>query len=320
MSVFTSFFVIAAALFLGSWSETTEQVPLKENTVWRVCAEHPEFASLRSAVVRPTGLQKVVRGETYWKVYHVRSRSSLWISTQSLCESHVKNDVGLVVDTQSNTLLLIRGDELQQSFPVGTGRRADGFESPQGIFKIGLKERCPLYYGDNPSQPVAGCDPRNPLGKAAMWFLGRTYGIHGTHRPELISGARTSAAERRVSKGCVRLNNNHIDWLYKRIHSGTPLWIMNGMKNSDRGGSIRVVGHGKRLSTLLVRLDPGTRSVKLEQLSTGARFHIGGGDTSRIRFFAKRLPVGSVRGAGSFRQNYLRNGAGHYASLSDAPQ
>lgn len=298
--------------------ETEQRIDVPVNTVWRVCrsgllTQHRgslQHAGLQwlGQVVRPSGLVRfgARADDEVWQVHHQGSQTSTWIPRAALCDTGIRPVDAILVDTLANELHLVRGNVVQQSFPVGTGRVRDGYETPQGLFRVRKKERCPLYYGDHPEQPISGCSPANPLGQAALWFEGRTYGIHGTDRPDLISGVSTDANDRRVSKGCLRLNNNHVNWLFNRAQHGAPLWIFHGLSGSRRGGDFRVMGNRGKSSLLMVRLEPGVQELLLEQRSTGARFRIGGGDLTRIRLFAYELPVGSFRGEKGYRVHYLR--------------
>ena len=68
---------------------------------------------------------------------------------------------------------------------------------------------------ENPSLPkmVAGGDPRNPLGKRALYLGSTLYRIHGTDAPWTIG--------KNVSKGCVRMHNNHVAELFSKVGVGT---------------------------------------------------------------------------------------------------
>lgn len=74
---------------------------------------------------------------------------------------------------------------------------------------------------ENPKLPayVPGGHPRNPLGNRAI-YLGKTlYRIHGTDAPWTIG--------QNVSKGCIRMHNNHVAELYRYVRVGmkvTATW------------------------------------------------------------------------------------------------
>ncbi len=72
---------------------------------------------------------------------------------------------------------------------------------------------------ENPKLPahVPGGHPRNPLGKRALYLGSTLYRIHGTDAPWTIGQA--------VSHGCIRMHNNHVAELYKRVRVGTKVIV-----------------------------------------------------------------------------------------------
>jgi lipoprotein-anchoring transpeptidase ErfK/SrfK len=66
--------------------------------------------------------------------------------------------------------------------------------------------------------------PGNPLGARAL-YLGHTlYRIHGTNEPTTIG--------KTVSSGCIRLLNEDIEDLYRRVTLGSKVIVL---PNGDRG-------------------------------------------------------------------------------------
>jgi len=66
---------------------------------------------------------------------------------------------------------------------------------------------------------MAGGDG-NPLGARAL-YLGKTlYRIHGTNQPSTIGSF--------VSSGCIRLTNEDITDLYRRVRVGTRVVVLSG--------------------------------------------------------------------------------------------
>src|SRR5450759_1165606 len=65
-------------------------------------------------------------------------------------------------------------------------------------------------------------DPQNPMGARAMYlFAGNKdtlYRIHGTNQPEYIGQA--------ISSGCIRMTNEDVIDLYKRIKQGTVVVVL----------------------------------------------------------------------------------------------
>jgi lipoprotein-anchoring transpeptidase ErfK/SrfK len=75
----------------------------------------------------------------------------------------------------------------------------------------------PKMRRENPKLPsfVPGGHPRNPLGYRALYLGSSLYRIHGTDAPWTIG--------KNVSKGCIRMHNNHVAELYNRVRVGTKV-------------------------------------------------------------------------------------------------
>lgn len=197
----------------------------------------------------------------------------------------------IIIDTSRNELMLIEGNREVHRFPVGSASVRQGFDSPLGVFRLERIESCPPYYSLNPAKPIPGCDPRNPLGSAALWFLGRNYGIHGTSRPELIDERVTTAESRRVSRGCFRMNNSHMNRIFPMVQTGTPVWIRLGQNSQSGGGQVIVTSQPGLATVALVRFNPGVSSVVIEHRKSGQKFRIVAPRESRV----SRTEVGRER-------------------------
>jgi len=94
-----------------------------------------------------------------------------------------------------------------REFKVGLGK--DG-STPVGEFVAGHKLEKPTYFGDGAAIPF-GDKKNNPLGTRWITIEGQ-YGIHGTWEPESMG--------KEMSKGCVRMLNEDVEWLYDLIVPG----------------------------------------------------------------------------------------------------
>ncbi|GAB7388945.1 hypothetical protein BSNK01_27830 [Bacillaceae bacterium] len=124
--------------------------------------------------------------------------------------------VYLKIDKRTNKLYVILNDVPVYSFPVATGKTKN--LTPEGVFRIVAKVKNPWYLPKN----IPGGDPQNPLGTRWLGLSvpntgGYTYGIHGTNNPRSIG--------HRVSQGCIRMHNQHVEWLYRHIPLGTRVVI-----------------------------------------------------------------------------------------------
>lgn len=77
----------------------------------------------------------------------------------------------------------------------------------------------PAMRRENPKLPsyVPGGHPRNPLGVRALYIGSSLYRIHGTDAPWTIGKA--------VSKGCIRMYNDHVVDLYPRVRVGARVIV-----------------------------------------------------------------------------------------------
>ena len=117
----------------------------------------------------------------------------------------------LVVDLERLTATLLRAGRPVLRVPVGVGQ--DPWPTPRGEFYVRnrlTRYRSPVY------GPIAfGTSARSET--LTDWPAGGFVGIHGTDRPDLLPG--------RVSHGCIRMRNEDILALDRRMPVGTPLTI-----------------------------------------------------------------------------------------------
>jgi len=126
----------------------------------------------------------------------------------------------VVVRRGSHRLALYDGIRLVRTFRVGTGRRQ--FPTPLGRFSIVWMARNPWWYppdegwakGMDPIPP----GPGNPLGTRWMGLSKPDVGIHGTPDAASVGYSR--------SHGCIRMYVRHAEWLFRRVHVGTPVVIV----------------------------------------------------------------------------------------------
>jgi len=108
------------------------------------------------------------------------------------------------------------------SYPIATPRRQSRW---QGVMRISRKKVNPTWTptasmrAENPRLPafVPGGHPKNPLGKRALYLGSSLYRIHGTDAPWTIGQP--------VSKGCIRMHNQDVADLYRRVRIGTKVTV-----------------------------------------------------------------------------------------------
>jgi hypothetical protein len=146
----------------------------------------------------------------------------------------------IIIHLEENKLLVMDGDRIVWSSPVGTGTgfrleaagRSWQFNTPRGVFRVQRKEKDPVWIKPDwafikEGQPVPPLDSplrrqEGMLGTTAV-YIGYELAIHGTDRPELVLQADPD--ERRVSHGCIRMTNEDARALYYLIEVGTPVLI-----------------------------------------------------------------------------------------------
>jgi lipoprotein-anchoring transpeptidase ErfK/SrfK len=107
-------------------------------------------------------------------------------------------------------------------YGIGVGR--EGF-TWSGVRNVVRKAEWPDWYPPEamikrqpylPRMTAGG--PGNPLGARAMYIGGTDYRIHGTNNPETIG--------KNVSSGCIRLTNEDVMDLYKRVQVGAKVVVL----------------------------------------------------------------------------------------------
>jgi lipoprotein-anchoring transpeptidase ErfK/SrfK len=137
----------------------------------------------------------------------------------------------IVIDTPNTYLYLLLGNG-KALRGVGVGR--EGF-TWSGAEKISRMAEWPDW---NPPEQMIERQPYlprfmaggngNPLGARALYLGDTLYRIHGTNQPSTIGSF--------VSSGCIRLTNEDISDLYKRVKVGTRVVVLSG-KERPNGAS-----------------------------------------------------------------------------------
>lgn len=121
----------------------------------------------------------------------------------------------LLINIPARWIRLYSNDKCLAGYPVAVGKPAT--PTPTGDFKIIYKEINPTWISpDDPDIQIPSGDA-NPLGYRWMGF-GGNYGIHGTNEPDSVG--------KFVSNGCIRVNENNVEALFKKVSVGTPVKIV----------------------------------------------------------------------------------------------
>ena len=128
----------------------------------------------------------------------------------------------IVISTRARRLYFVTAPGQAIEYPVGVGR--PGFEWT-GTKAITRKAEWPSWTPpaqmlkrrpDLPRYMSGG--PQNPLGARALYLGSSLYRIHGSNEPDTIGQA--------VSSGCIRMTNDDVVDLYRRVRVGTRVTVM----------------------------------------------------------------------------------------------
>jgi lipoprotein-anchoring transpeptidase ErfK/SrfK len=142
---------------------------------------------------------------------------------RTLVEYDTKERAGtIIVDTPNTYLYLVLGNGKALRYGIGVGR--EGF-TWSGVEPISRIAEWPDW---NPPETMIERQPYlprfmaggegNPLGARALYLGDTLYRIHGTNQPSTIGTF--------VSSGCIRLTNEDIIDLYKRVKIGTRVVVL----------------------------------------------------------------------------------------------
>jgi lipoprotein-anchoring transpeptidase ErfK/SrfK len=154
----------------------------------------------------------------------------------------------VIIDTPNTYLYYVLGNGRAMRYGVGVGR--DGF-TWSGTERISKMTEWPDWFPPKemierqPYLPrfMAG-GTQNPLGARAL-YLGKTlYRIHGTNQPSTIGQF--------VSSGCIRLLNDDVEDLFRRVQVGTRVVVVAS-------------GNAQMLSSLPTTSAPGSKPAKPKQ-------------------------------------------------------
>jgi lipoprotein-anchoring transpeptidase ErfK/SrfK len=140
----------------------------------------------------------------------------------------------IVIDTPNTYLYLVLGNGKALRYGIGVGR--EGF-TWSGAEKISRMAEWPDW---NPPEQMIERQPylprfmaggaTNPLGARALYLGDTLYRIHGTNQPSTIGSF--------VSSGCIRLTNDDISDLYKRVKVGTRVVVLSGKERANAASPV----------------------------------------------------------------------------------
>ena len=169
----------------------------------------------------------------------------------------------IIVDTPHTFLYLTLGGGKAVRYGIGVGRK--GF-TWSGVERISRKSEWPDWIP--PAEMIArqpylprwvGGGPGNPLGARALYLGNTDYRIHGTNNPASIGT--------QVSSGCIRMRNDDVIDLYRRVSVGTKVIVLPGDQRnvaSDTPAAGRpdvAIEHNSAAGVMTARIAAGPRDL-----------------------------------------------------------
>lgn len=159
----------------------------------------------------------------------------------TLPTAHILPDAprqGIVINVAELRIYYFHPEKGVLSFPIGVGK--EGFSTPLGRTKVVRKQDHPTWIPteakrqEDPTLPaVVPPGPDNPMGEYALYLGWPTYAVHGTNQPWAVG--------RRVTRGCIRLYPEDIEWLFANVPVGTPVTVVDQpVKFGWRNGELYV--------------------------------------------------------------------------------
>ena len=159
---------------------------------------------------------------------------------RAMVDYYTKEPAGtIIVDTPNTYLYFVLGNGKALRYGIGVGR--EGF-TWSGSEKVSRMAEWPDW---NPPEQMIERQPYlprfmaggegNPLGARALYLGDTLFRIHGTNQPSTIGTF--------VSSGCIRLTNDDVTDLYRRVKVGTRVVVMSAKPD---GPAVTAVQPGSR--------------------------------------------------------------------------
>ncbi len=163
-----------------------------------------------------------------------------------IVDYHRKEEPGtIVIDSDARYLYYVLPGAKAIRYGVSVGEEAMAWS---GVAKVGRMTEWPSWTptpGERARLDVpayVGPGPQNPMGARAMYLYDgkkdTLFRIHGTNQPEYIGQA--------ISSGCIRMTNEDVIDLYKRVKDGTVVVVL-APGQGDSPYNPRLASSGGRL-------------------------------------------------------------------------
>lgn len=150
----------------------------------------------------------------------------------------------IVIVNQERNLYYVLGNGRALRYRVAVGTRKELWI---GRTFVSNMRKNPYWTPVDGGRTVRGGIPSNPLGKRAIYLDWSLLRIHGTPSRGSIGRA--------ASDGCIRMYNEDVIDLYKRVHVGAPVIAINKRSDAARFTEPKVSGKLSAYKRVAKRLD-----------------------------------------------------------------
>jgi hypothetical protein len=198
----------------------------------------------------------------------------------------------VVIVNNERKLYYITGKGEALRYGVAVGKNAELW---MGKTFVTQKVVDPRWIPVNGDDPVEGGDPKNPLGKRALYLDWSLLRIHGTPSRGSIGSA--------VSNGCVRMLNEDVIDLFERVHIGAPVFAIKSWADASKFETRQV---GDR-----IMVDPEAHRL--------AKIALQEEIAEKLRWKEEEARMARAERQGGWNQASTRRGNTYYASPFGAP-
>jgi lipoprotein-anchoring transpeptidase ErfK/SrfK len=126
----------------------------------------------------------------------------------------------IVIVTHARELYYVTGPGQAIRYPVGVGKAGMAWHGRAKVEQKLIQPawRAPPEIRRGYSPVIPGGSPRNPMGAAVLGLDHGNYAIHGTNNPASVGSF--------VSHGCIRMLNQDVMDLYRRVPRGTEVVVL----------------------------------------------------------------------------------------------
>ncbi len=136
----------------------------------------------------------------------------------------------IVIVNKERKLYLVMPDGQARRYAVAIGKPDEQWVGREMVTDKKENPRWIEPDEDGEGDVIEGGDPKNPLGKRAIYLGSTLWRIHGTVAPWSIGKA--------ASNGCIRMHNSDVIDLYEHVALGAEVFVVNQLADpipSKRG-------------------------------------------------------------------------------------